>query len=243
MLDVEGLKVQVAGEDIIKGIDLVINVGEVHALMGPNGSGKSTFAQALMGNPIYTVTSGSVLLDGNYLLDAEPNERSNLGLFLSFQYPSEIEGVKVASYLRMIYNKNHSTKLSPVKFRELLGEKMDLLEMDGGFMNRYLNDGFSGGEKKRMEMLQMLILEPKLAILDEVDSGLDVDALKVVGKAVDYLHKEKNMTILLITHYTRILKYIKPEHVHIMKGGAITKSGDEGLAHELEESGYAPFGE
>lgn len=242
-MDIKDLKVSIDNKEILRGIDLQLGAGEVHTLMGPNGSGKSTLAQALMGNPFYTVTDGAVSFFDQNICDAEPYERSKLGLFLSFQYPSEVEGVRVSSYLRMIYNKKHDTKLSPVKFRKLLKEKLEILDMDEGFMSRYLNDGFSGGEKKRMEMLQMLVLEPKLAVLDEVDSGLDVDALKVVGKAVNYLVEKTGMSVLLITHYTRILKYIEPEFVHVMKDGLIQESGGVDLAHKLEEQGFAPFGE
>lgn len=243
MLNISDLKVSIEDKEILKGVSLEVGSGEVHVLMGPNGSGKSTLAQSLMGNPFYEVEDGKVVFDGKDLLDLDTTERSLNGLFLSFQYPSEIPGVTVSNYLRTIYNNKHETKLSPVKFRKLLKEKMELLDMSEDFMGRYLNEGFSGGEKKRMEMLQMLILEPKLAILDEVDSGLDIDALKVVAKAVNYLKDEKDMGVLVITHYTRILDHIEPDHVHIMKEGKIVKSGGKALADELEAQGYAPFGE
>ena len=239
MLKIKDLKVSINDLDlkILKGVDLEVKERKVTVLMGPNGSGKSTLAQALMGHPMYEV-EGTVTFEGEDLLEQEPDERALNGLFLSFQYPSEVTGVTISSFLRLIYNKRHNQKLTPIKFRQLLSEKMKLLNMDEGFMHRYLNEGFSGGEKKRMEMLQMLVLEPKLAILDETDSGLDVDALKVVGKAVNYLMKEKGMTVFLITHYTRILKYIEPDTVYVMQDGKITQQGGKQLAHDLEDSGY-----
>lgn len=243
MLNIKGLKVSIGDKEILKGVDLEVAFGEVSVLMGPNGSGKSTLAQSLMGNPFYKVTSGLVDLSGKNLLDFETNERSLQGLFLSFQYPSEITGVTISNYLRTIYNAHSEEKLSPVKFRKLLKEKMELLDISEDFLGRYLNEGFSGGEKKRMEMLQMLVLEPKIVILDEVDSGLDIDALKIVSKAVNHLKQTTNMGVLVITHYTRILDYITPDKVHIMKDGKIVKTGGKELADELETQGYAPFGE
>jgi Fe-S cluster assembly ATP-binding protein len=209
--------------------------------MGPNGSGKSTLASTLMGHPGYEVTDGEIFFLEENLLETEADERAKKGLFLSFQYPSEVEGVNITSYLRMIYNKSHGTTVSPVKFREILKEKMEILDIKEEFINRYLNDGFSGGEKKRMEMLQMLVLEPKLAILDETDSGLDVDALKVVSKAVNYLVEKNKMSVIAITHYTRILNYIKPQFVHVLKDGKIIKEGGEELAHEIESQGYKAY--
>ena len=238
MFRINGLKVSVEGNKILNGINLEIKAGEIHALMGHNGSGKSTLAQVLMGHPGYKVEQGSVVFEKNNLLDLEPDQRANLGLFLSFQYPSEISGVNISSYLRMIYNKRNNEKLSPVAFRKILKEKMELLKMNEDFMNRYLNEGFSGGEKKRMEMLQMLVIEPKLAILDETDSGLDIDALKVVTGAIEHLHKAKGMAVLLITHYSRVLKYLEPDMVHVMKNGQIVKSGGKDLAHQIEDYGY-----
>ncbi|MCA9308615.1 Fe-S cluster assembly ATPase SufC [candidate division WWE3 bacterium] len=243
MLEIKDLKVSIEDKEILKGVNLTAPSNQVTVLMGPNGSGKSTLAQALMGHPMYNVVSGQVEFNGEDLLDMEPDERALTGVFLSFQYPSEVSGVTISNFLRLIYNKKHDEKLTPVKFRTLLTEKMELLDMDPAFMHRYLNEGFSGGEKKRMEMLQMLILEPSLAILDETDSGLDVDALKVVGKVVNYLKEKNNMSVLLITHYTRILKYIQADSVHVMQHGVITNSGGKELAHELEEKGFAPFGE
>ena len=268
MFKIKNLKASIEDKQILKGIDLELEKGKVHVIMGPNGSGKSTLAQVLMGNPSYEVDEGSVSLDSKIFgefeddyLELEPNERSLAGIFLSFQYPSEIPGVSIANYLRLIYNKHkqiafeaeQSAKgtdseekyrpLSPVRFRKVLKEYLDILEIPEEFMDRYLNEGFSGGEKKRMEILQMLVTSPKLAILDETDSGLDVDALKVVSKGVNKLLKETDLTVLLITHYTRILKYIEPDYVHILQDGKIVKSGGKDLAHELEEKGYAPFGE
>lgn len=238
MFIIKNLKVNVGDFQILKGVNLEVEEGSTTVLMGPNGSGKSTLAQAIMGHPSYEVTEGIVLLDDTNILELEPNERSEKGIFLSFQYPSEVPGVNVANYLRMIFNLHHKQNLSPVKFRSLLKEKMDFLEMSEDFTNRFLNEGFSGGEKKRMEMLQLLIIEPTIAILDETDSGLDVDALKLVGKTVNYLKEKTNMSVLLITHYTRILKYISADKVYIMQDGHIIRSGDASLAHELEEKGF-----
>ncbi len=243
MLEIKNLHVKIDDNEILKGVNLDLAENKVHVLMGPNGSGKSTLAQALMGHPSYVVTEGSVKLDGKDLLELEPNERSLAGLFLSFQYPSEVPGVTISNFLRMVYNKRKKENLTPVKFRKLLKEKMEVLGIDETFMTRYLNEGFSGGEKKRMEILQMLVLEPKFAILDETDSGLDIDALKVVSQGVNVLKKETGMGVLVITHYTRILNYIKPDFVHVMVDGAIVKSGGHELAQELESQGYAPFGE
>ncbi len=243
MLEIKNLKVKIEDNEILKGVNLKVENNKVHALMGPNGSGKSTLAQALMGHPMYEVTQGEVLLDGEEVLDMEPDERAVKGIFLSFQYPSEVSGVTISNFLRLIYNKHHEEKLTPAKFRKVLKEKMDVLEMDESFADRYLNEGYSGGEKKRMEMLQMLIMEPKVAILDETDSGLDIDALKIVAESVNKLKGQTNMSVLIITHYTRILKYIEPDKVHIMRDGKIIKEGGKDLAHQLEEQGYAPFGE
>ena len=242
MLIVKNLNVKVEDKQVLKGVDLAVEKGKVHALMGQNGSGKSTLAQALMGSPVYTITNGEASFDGKNLLDLEPNARAKEGLFLSFQYPSEVPGVNILSYLRLIYNNKHDQKLSPIAFKKYIKEKLDLLDIKEDFLTRYLNDGFSGGEKKRMEMLQMLVLEPKLSILDEIDSGLDVDAMKLVSTAVNYLVKEKGMSVLIITHYTRILNYIQPDKVHIMQDGVIVKTGDKSLAHQLEEMGFAQFG-
>jgi Fe-S cluster assembly ATP-binding protein len=244
MLSVKNLKVSVKKEPdspqipILKGVDLVVAKNEVCALMGKNGSGKSTLAQALMGSPFYEVTDGEVVFDGKDLLKLDTSERSQAGLFLSFQHPNEIEGVTIASYLRLVYHKHHSAKLTPMKFREFIKGKLNILGIDESFLDRYLNEGFSGGEKKRMEMLQMLIIEPKFIILDEVDSGLDVDAIKVVAEAVNYLKKQKEIGILLITHYSRILKYIEPDKVVVLSDGKVVKEGNKDLAFKIEEEGF-----
>ena len=242
ILNIQNLQVSVNQENIIKGVNLTLAKGKIHVLMGPNGSGKSTLAQVLMGNPDYKVTGGKILYEGKNLLKRTPHDRALQGLFLSFQYPSEIPGVTISSYLRMIYNKRFNTNLSPVKFRSMVEEKIKLLKMDKSVLDRYLNDGFSGGEKKKMEMLQMLILEPKLAILDEVDSGLDIDAVKTVASTINSIHKKTKLTLLIITHYHRLLKHIEPDKIYIMQAGQIVKSGGHKLAEELEEKGYAQFG-
>jgi len=243
ILDIKGLEVSAEGKKIIKGVSLALEEGKINVLMGPNGSGKSTLAQVLMGHPGFTVDKGTVNFDGKSILELAPDERSAQGIFLSFQYPSEVPGVTISSYLRLVYNKKFEQNLTPVKFRAFIKEKMELLGIDESFLSRYLNEGFSGGEKKRMEILQMLVLEPKLAILDETDSGLDIDAIKVVAEAVGALHKKTRMTVLLITHYSRILQYIEPDKVFVMQDGSITRFGGRELAQELEEKGYAPFGE
>lgn len=241
MLKIENLKVEVDGKEILKGVNLEVQPNKVHVIMGPNGSGKSTLAQSIMGHPKYEVTEGSVEINGEDLLSLEPNERAQKGVFLSFQYPSEIPGVTISNYLRLIYNNSHNEKLTPARFRKLLCDKMALLEIPQEFSERYLNEGFSGGEKKRMEMLQMLILEPRVAILDETDSGLDIDALKIVSKAVNTLKEKTEMSVVLITHYTRVLEHIEADTVHILQSGKIVREGGSELAHELESKGYAPF--
>lgn len=238
MLNIKDLKVTVEGKKVLNGVNLGISENSIHSLMGQNGSGKSTLAQTIMGNPAYEVTGGKVEFNKQDVLKLKPEERAKLGIFLSFQYPSEVSGVSVQSYLRLLYNNSHEERLSPVKFRGHLFEKAEILGIKKEFLTRSLNEGFSGGEKKKMEMLQMLILEPKFAILDEVDSGLDIDALKIVSKAVSYLKEKNKMSVLVITHYARILKYLEPDLVHIMKDGQIVRSGGKELAHELEEEGY-----
>lgn len=237
MLKISNLHSKIGTTNILKGINLEIHSGEMVVLMGQNGSGKSTLSQVIMGHPSHIVTEGNILFEGHSILDLKVTERANLGIFLSFQYPSEIEGVTVSSYLRLLHNKKTGENISPVKFRTLIKDYLTLLRMDESFLNRYLNDGFSGGEKKRMEMLQMLVLSPKFIILDEVDSGLDVDALRVVTDSINYL-KEKGSTFLIITHYSRILKYLSPNKVFIMNDGKIVKSGDKDLALEIESTGY-----
>jgi len=242
-LIIRKLAANAGDKNILRGIDITVDAGETHVIMGPNGSGKSTLAQVISGNPAYPITTGNMEFNGKDLADLLPNERAKLGVFLSFQYPLEISGVNVASFLRLIYNKRKRESLSPIKFRELLEEKMKIIDMKGDFSERYLNEGFSGGEKKKMEILQMLVLEPELAILDEVDSGLDIDALKSVANGVNYLRRKNPSTaFIIITHYARILQYVKPNHVHIMKDGRIVKSGGFEIAQKLEETGYKEFG-
>lgn len=244
-LVVRDLEVEIEDNAILKGIDLDVHEGEVHALMGPNGSGKSTLSYALMGHPQYQITKGDVLLNGESLIDMEVNERAKKGLFLSFQYPTAIPGVSVANFLRTavtsVRNPDRTSqgKLIPMReFRKELLAKMEDLEIDPAFARRYLNDGFSGGEKKRMEILQMSMLEPKVAVLDEADTGLDIDALRIVAEGVNRLKESHPMGILLITHYQRLLNYIKPNHVHILLKGRIVESGGPELAHQLEARGY-----
>ena len=235
------LRVAVENKEILKGIDLTVEPGRVHVLMGPNGSGKSTLAFTLAGHPGYQVLGGSATLDGEELLELSPDKRAKAGLFLSFQYPAAIPGVSVANFLRTARMAVRPEDLNPAKFRKLVFEKLDTLDMDPAFLGRYVNDGFSGGEKKRLEMLQLAILAPKYAVLDETDSGLDVDALKAVGETVNALRASeggKETGFLIITHYPRILQYIAPEHVHIMLDGRIVKSGGPELAGEIEQKGY-----
>jgi len=242
-LEIRNLHVSVEDQPILKGVDLIIKQGEIHALMGPNGSGKSTLANTLMGHPAYKVTAGQIIFDGIDLIELEPDERSRLGLFMAFQYPVAIPGVTVANFLRNAINarrkaENPEDKGIPIPaFRKLMIEKMDLLQMDHSFGGRYLNDGFSGGEKKRAEILQMAVLEPKIAIMDETDSGLDIDALRIVSEGVNRL-SGPNLGVLVITHYQRILNYIKPQFVHIMLDGRIVESGGPDLALHLEAQGY-----
>ena len=240
-LRIRDLRASVAGNLILKGINLDVEPGRIHALMGPNGSGKSTLAFSLTGHPNYAVESGSVVLDGLDLLAVSPDKRAKAGLFLSFQYPSAIPGVKVANFLHAARQAVLPGDLPPAKFRSLLLEKMDLLEMDPTFMGRYLNDGFSGGEKKRLEMLQLAVLSPKYAILDETDSGLDIDALRAVGESVNAMRRSeagKETGFLIITHYPRILQYIKADVVHVMIDGRIVKEGSAELANVIEREGY-----
>lgn len=242
-LVIRDLHVNVGENEILKGLDLTVKQGEVHTLMGPNGSGKSTLAYTLAGHPNYEVTQGEVVYQGQDLLDLEPDERSHLGLFLAFQYPVAIPGVTVANFLRTALNAKRKAKdpddkgISIPDFRKLLTEKMDMLHMDHAFAGRYLNDGFSGGEKKRAEILQMATLDPQIAVMDETDSGLDIDALRNVAEGVEAL-RGPDFGVLLITHYQRILNYIKPDHVHILLDGRIVESGGPDLALRLEERGY-----
>ena len=242
-LEIRNLRATVDEKPILNGINLTLNTGEIHALMGPNGSGKSTLSNVVMGHPSYTVTGGEILLDGRNVLEIQTDERARLGLFMAFQYPVAIPGVTVANFLRNALNarrkeENPEDKGIPIPaFRKLMIEKMDLLHMDHGFAGRYLNDGFSGGEKKRAEILQMAVLQPSIAIMDETDSGLDIDALRIVSEGVNRLHGP-DLGVLVITHYQRILNYIKPQFVHIMMGGQIVESGGPELALHLEEQGY-----
>jgi Fe-S cluster assembly ATP-binding protein len=240
-LEIRDLHASVEGKEILKGVDLVLKQGETHALMGPNGSGKSTLAYTLMGHPKYHVTSGDALLDGESLLGLTPDKRVKKGLFLAFQYPVSVQGVSMFSFLRAAYTAAHTTdpKNPPTifEFKEVVAEKLKMLSMDDSFLSRYLNDGFSGGEKKRAEILQMALMQPKFAVLDETDSGLDIDALRIVAEGINKVSGPETGT-LLITHYQRILKYVKPQFVHVMYQGRIIESGGEELSRILEEKGY-----
>ena len=238
-LEIKNLSAQVEGQPILRELSLTLPKGEVHAIMGPNGSGKSTLSKIIAGHPDYTVTSGEVLLDGQNILEMEPDERARLGLFLAFQYPSEIPGVTIANFLRAALQARlpEGEEIDAADYYAKLYEKMAILEMDKSFTGRYVNEGFSGGEKKRNEILQMLMLEPTYAILDETDSGLDIDALKIVAKGVNAM-RSPNLGILVITHYQRLLNYIVPDVVHVLAKGRIVKSGGKELAEQLEREGY-----
>lgn len=241
ILSVRNLTANVDGNQILKGVNLEIKAGEIHAIMGPNGSGKSTFSKVLAGHPAYEVTGGEVLFKGQNLLELEPEERARTGVFLAFQYPLEIPGVSNLDFLRVAYNSRRKAEgleeLDVFDFNELIEEKLEVVKMNPAFLNRSVNEGFSGGEKKRNEILQMALLEPTLAILDETDSGLDIDALKIVANGVNQLTKPDN-AVLMITHYQRLLDYIVPDYVHVMQGGRIITSGGKELALELESRGY-----
>jgi Fe-S cluster assembly ATP-binding protein len=241
LLEIKGLRANVGDKEILKGLDLTVNKGEVHAVMGPNGSGKSTLAQVLAGNPAYEVTGGSVIYDGKDLLEMEPEERAQSGIFLAFQYPVEIPGVSNAYFLRAAYNEIRKAQghdeVDPLEFADLMEEKLKFVEMDAAMLTRSVNSGFSGGEKKRNEILQMAVLQPKLGILDETDSGLDIDALRIVADGVNKLKRPDNATIV-VTHYQRLLNYIVPDFVHVLANGRILKSGGKDLALELEDKGY-----
>ncbi len=241
MLEIRDLHASVDGNEILRGINLTVQRGEVHAIMGPNGSGKSTLAKVLAGHPSYEVTRGEVLFEGKNLLELAPDERAREGIFLAFQYPVEVPGVSNAQFLRLAYNEKRKhlgeEELDPLEFKDLLKERAKIVAMEASFMSRSVNEGFSGGEKKRNEILQMAVLEPKLAVLDETDSGLDIDALRVVAEGVNKLRNSEN-AIVLVTHYQRLLNYIVPDFVHVLSGGRIVKEGGKELALELEEKGY-----
>ncbi len=241
LLEIKDLHAGIEGREILKGLNLTVNAGEVHAIMGPNGSGKSTLSKVLAGHPTYEVLSGEVIYEGKNLLELEPDERAREGIFLAFQYPVEVPGVSNSQFLRLAYNekmKHHGTEeLDPLEFNDLLKERAKIVEMDSSFFKRSVNEGFSGGEKKRNEILQMAVLQPKLAILDETDSGLDIDALRIVAEGVNKLRSSEN-GIILVTHYQRLLNYIEPDFVHVLANGKIVKQGGKELALELEEKGY-----
>ena len=241
MLEIRDLHAGIEGREILCGLDLKVNAGEIHAIMGPNGSGKSTLAKVLAGHPSYEVIKGEVTYEGKNLLELAPDERAREGLFLAFQYPIEIPGVSNANFLRMAYNeiRKHrgEEELDPLEFDDLIRERIKVVEMDASFINRSVNEGFSGGEKKRNEILQMAVLEPRLAVLDETDSGLDIDALRIVANGINQLAKPDN-AIILVTHYQRLLNYIEPDFVHVLWQGRIVKSGGKELALALEEKGY-----
>jgi Fe-S cluster assembly ATP-binding protein len=241
VLEIRNLHAKIEDKEILRGLSLTVRAGEIHAIMGPNGSGKSTLAKILAGHPDYAVTAGEVIYHGKNLLELQPDERAREGVFLAFQYPTEIPGVSNANFLRMAYNeiaKHHGRdELDPLEFDDLLREKMKIVEMKDSFINRAVNEGFSGGEKKRNEILQMAVLEPKLAVLDETDSGLDIDALRIVAHGVNQLANKDN-AIVLVTHYQRLLTYVEPHFVHVLYKGRIVKSGGKELALELESKGY-----
>jgi Fe-S cluster assembly ATP-binding protein len=241
VLEIKNLKASINEIEILKDLNLTINQGEIHAIMGPNGSGKSTFSKVIAGHPAYKVLSGEILFNGNSILDLEPDERSHLGIFLAFQYPIEIPGVSNEDFLRLAYNSKlkaqNKPEVDPIEFLTLINDKLKIIDMSATFLSRNVNEGFSGGEKKRNEILQMALLNPQLSILDETDSGLDIDALKIISKGINsYMSSEK--AIVLITHYQRLLDYIKPDYIHVMQNGKIVKTGNAELALELEQKGY-----
>jgi Fe-S cluster assembly ATP-binding protein len=236
-LEIKNLHVRTEEREILHGVDLAVSKGETHALMGPNGSGKSTLANTIMGNPNYEVTEGQVLVDGEDLTEADPDERAKAGVFMAFQYPATIPGVSVANFLRMAVNARREEPIKVKEFGQTLRERMDLLRIDRDFTSRYLNEGFSGGEKKRAEILQLAMLQPEFAVLDETDSGLDVDALKVVADGVNAMRGPER-GFLIITHYTRVLQFVRPDFVHVMLDGRIVREGGPELADEIEDKGY-----
>ena len=241
LLEIKGLEVSINENDILKGLNLTINKGEIHAIMGPNGSGKSTFSKVLAGHPAYEVLSGDILFKGSSILELEPEDRSHLGIFLAFQYPIEIPGVSNEDFLRLAYNSKqkfyNKPEVDPIEFFTIINEKLKLVNMSPSFLSRNLNEGFSGGEKKRNEILQMILLDSELSVLDETDSGLDIDALRVISNGINnFMNQDKS--IILITHYQRLLDYINPTYVHVMQNGKIVKTGPANLAKELETKGY-----
>jgi Fe-S cluster assembly ATP-binding protein len=241
ILEIKNLKASINNIEILKGLNLTINEGEIHAIMGPNGSGKSTFSKVIAGHPAYQVLSGEILYKGQNIINFEPDQRSHLGIFLAFQYPIEIPGVSNEDFLRLAYNSrlksNNEVEIDPIEFLSLITEKLKIVDMSSTFLSRNVNEGFSGGEKKRNEILQMALLNPDLAILDETDSGLDIDALKVISKGIN-TYMNQNKAIILITHYQRLLDYVKPDYIHVMQEGKIIKTGNSQLAKELEKKGY-----
>jgi len=241
LLEIKNLHAEIDGKEILTGLNLQVDKGEIHAIMGPNGSGKSTLAKVLAGHPSYEVTEGEVVYEGTNLLELDPDERARNGVFLAFQYPVEVPGVSNAQFLRLAYNEKMKhlgeEELDPLEFNDLLKERAKIVEMDKSFFNRSVNEGFSGGEKKRNEILQMAVLQPKLAVLDETDSGLDIDALRIVAEGVNKL-RSVDKAIILVTHYQRLLNYIEPDFVHVLANGKIVKEGGKELALELEEKGY-----
>lgn len=241
LLEIKDLRVSINDNEVLKTLNLTVNKGEIHAIMGPNGSGKSTFSKVLAGHPIYSILSGDILFKGSSILDLEPEERSHLGIFLAFQYPIEIPGVSNEDFLRIAYNAKqkfyNKAEVDPIEFLTIINEKLKLVNMSTVFLNRNVNEGFSGGEKKRNEILQMILLDSELSILDETDSGLDIDALKIISNGINnFMNPDKS--IILITHYQRLLDYIKPTYVHVMQNGKIVKTGSAELAKELENKGY-----
>jgi Fe-S cluster assembly ATP-binding protein len=241
ILEIKNLKASINNIEILKGLNLTVNEGEIHAIMGPNGSGKSTFSKVIAGHPAYQVLSGDIFFKGQSIVSLEPDERSHLGIFLAFQYPIEIPGVSNEDFLRLAYNSklksNNQIEIDPIEFLSLISEKLKIIDMASTFLSRNVNEGFSGGEKKRNEILQMSLLNPELAILDETDSGLDIDALKIISKGIN-TYMNQNKAIILITHYQRLLDYVKPDYIHVMQDGKIIKTGNAQLAEELEKKGY-----
>lgn len=238
MLSIKSLKASVGEKEILKGINLEVPKGEVHVIMGPNGVGKSTLAHTLMGAKTYHITSGNIILDGEDITYLDTTERAKKGMFLAFQYPVSIPGLKISEYLRNLYNIRHEKQLSVSEFRKILKNKLEMLNIERSALQRYLNDGFSGGEMKRFEMLQLMLLEPKVAILDEIDSGVDVDAQKIVAESINHIAKETKTSFLIVTHYQRLLSFIKPDKVHVVLDGKINQSGNMSLVDELERNGY-----